>query len=351
MCATNTRYGAMIRTSGIQLLRAMHRASRVLVVLACVWATVALAVPPEQVASSLARRALQLDEAGDPVQAAALYLEAFRTDPTQPNYLYAAARAEMSAGKTASAEEHFEQFLGLVDPDLDRADKARAYLADLRGSRAGSKESEADAAAAAGRWSEASQLYEALWNQMPTRWSALFKAGQTAQQGGAQERANELLRQYLRDAPRSAADRPEAEECLQRLEGGHTAIDVHEQAARGDDKNARTLGWTMLGTGIALVAGGAGLLLYGVSEEQALSRDLKLVDGYVTADLSHAQAQARADAIGMHESLGVGFTAAGVVAAGVGTWLLLRENPAPARSRVTVAPGPAWAGASLSWRF
>ena len=80
MCATNTRYGAMIRTSGIQLLRAMHRASRVLVVLACVWATVALAVPPEQVASSLARRALQLDEAGDPVQAAALYLEAFRTD-------------------------------------------------------------------------------------------------------------------------------------------------------------------------------------------------------------------------------------------------------------------------------
>ena len=145
--------------------------------------------------------------------------------------LYAAAKAEMTARKNTAAEEHFEQFLGLADAGSDRADKARAYLADLRGARAENKESAAETAAGAGKWVDASKLYEELWVQMPSRWSALFKAGAAAQEAGLQERAAELLRQYLRDAPKSAADRPEAEDRLRRYfrfynrERFHQALD------------------------------------------------------------------------------------------------------------------------------
>lgn len=317
----------------------------------CFWAHDACAVEPEKAAASLARQAVQVEEGGDPARAAELYLEAFRTDATQPNYLYAAARSEMTAGKTASAEEHFEQFLGLADAGTERADKARAYLADLRGSRAESKEMAANRAAAAGHWPEASKLYEELWNRIPTRWSSLFKAGQAAQQAGDNDRAGELLRQYLREAPKSAADRPEAEDCLKRLGSTQAEPDARGQVAPEAGNVSRAVAWTVLGTGVALLAGGAGLLFYGVSEEQALNRDLKLVDGYVTGNVSHAQAQTRADTIALHQSLGLGLTAAGVAAAGVGTWLVLREPERSPRSRLSVVPGPALAGLCLGWRF
>ena len=344
----------MIISNQNQLLCFARSAAWLIALVVCLAGAQARASEMDKRAASLARQAAQADESGDSARAATLYLDAFHTDPTQPSYLYAAARAEMAAGRTADAEEHFEQFLGLADAGSDRADKARAYLADLRGSRAENNESAAARAAAAGKWAEASKLYEGLWVQMPSRWSALFKAAAAAQQADEKDRALELLRQYLSDAPKSAADRPEADDRLRQLAGTHAerapAAGVSEPSAASDNKG-RVLGWTLLGTGLALVGGGAGLLFYGMTEEHALNQDLKLVDGYVTANISHAQAQARADSIGMHQTLGVALGAAGVVAAGVGTWLVLRESDKQPAARVSVAPGPALAGLSLGWRF
>lgn len=344
----------MIMATSSRLLRTRRQLTALAIVAGCVVAFAALATEPATVASGLARQAVQADDAGNPTRAAELYLEAFGTDPRQPNFLYSAARAEMAAGKKAEAEEHFEQFLGLADAGSDRADKARAYLADLRGSRAGNREVAAERAAADGKWRDASKLYEELWQQMPSRWSALFKAGQAAQQAGDDDRAVELLRQYLRESPKTAADRPEADERLQQLtrrEGGGAAADVAQPAEAGGTSGAHIAGWTLLGTGIAMLGGGAALLLYGVTEERALNQDLKLVDGFVTADISHAQAQARADSIGLHQTLGVSLAAGGLVVAGVGTWLMLREPEKRTTARPTVLPGPGWAGLSLGWRF
>ncbi len=346
-------YRLMAIVNQIAQMRVLGRLLRLLAVALAFCTLPALAADPDKLAASLARQAVQADDGGDPARAAQLYLEAFRTDPTQPNYLYAAARAELSAGQKTQAEEHFEQFLTLADSGTDRADKARAYLADLRGSRAEGDEAAAERAVATSNWAEASKRYEALWVQAPTRWSALFKAGQAAQQAGDKERAGDLLRQYLRDAPKSAADRPEAEDCLHRL--GDQPKRAQAPVAVQSDGEAATGGhavaWTVLGTGLALAVGGAGLLLFGVTEAHALNQDLKLADGYVTADISHAQAQARADAIGMHQTLGAGLAVAGVAAAGVGTWLLLREPDAPAKARLSLAPGPAWTGLALVGRF
>ncbi len=345
----------MFKLNEINILRAISRLQWLLAVAVCALALGAHAVEPDKVAVGLARQALQADDGGDPVRAAELYLQAFQADSKQPNYLYAAARAEMAAGRKSQAEEHLEQFLALADAGSDRADKARAYLADLRARRGESKETAAEQAVAAGKWQLASGLYEQLWVEVPTRWSALFKAGAAAQQAGDKDRAADLLRQYLRESPKSAADRPEAEDRLQQVASAHAperaAVDARTSPDGDSAKGSRAIGWTVLGTGLALIGGGAGLLVYGVSEQHVLNQDLKLVDGYVTGDISHAQAQARADAIGMHQTLGVGLAAAGMVAAGVGTWLLLRETEARPATRVGVAPGPGLAGVALVGRF
>lgn len=310
------------------------------------------AVEPDKAAAGLARQGAQAEDAGDAAAAARLYLQAYETDPRQPNYLYAAARAELQAGRRAEAEEHFEQFLAVADSGTDRADKARAYLADLRASRSQDKAAAAEAAAAAGRWAEASQRYETLWQQQPTRWSALFKAGAAAQDAGQTERAAELLDQYLREAPKTAADRPEAEDRLRQVRraGGGATEGVSQPQSTGRP-GPSVAGWTLVGGGIALVAGGVAMLLVGTGEAHALERDLKIVDGYVTADITHAQAQTRADQAALHQNLGLGLGAAGVVAAAVGTWLVLREPEGVAAAKVTVAPGPALAGLALGWRF
>jgi tetratricopeptide (TPR) repeat protein len=345
----------MMRPNQIQMLRCIKRVRWLLASLLCLTAIGVFAVEPGKSAAALARQASQVEQGGDPARAAELYLEAFRADATQPNFLYAAARAEMTARKNTEAEEHFEQFLGLAEVASDRADKARAYLAELRGARAENKESAADTAAGAGKWAEASKLYEELWVQMPSRWSALFKAGAAAQEAGLAERASDLLRQYLRDAPKSAADRPEAEDRLRQVASTHKEAEpdvaVKAPSAPAETGGGRVLGWTLVGTGAALVLGGAAVWLYGNTQERTLMVDIAPVNGYATGAIHYQDAKARADAAGAHQSLGLGLAGAGIVAAGVGTWLLLREPDKQPSSRVSVGPGPGWAGMSLTGRF
>ena len=190
---------------------------------------------------------------------------------------------------------------------------------------------------------------------MPSRWSALFKAGAAAQEAGLQERAAELLRQYLRDAPKSAADRPEAEDRLRQVAGAHKDATadaaVDEAPAPAAKSGGHALAWTLVGTGVALVAGGAGLWLYGNSEGKSLTADINAVSGFATGNITYSQAKARQDAANTHTLVGASLTGAGIVAAGVGAWLLLREPDKQPSSRVSVGPGPGWAGFSLAGRF
>lgn len=311
-------------------------------------------------AQQLARQAAQVDELGDHKRAAELYLEAFQTDASQPNYLYAAARAEMTAGNRQEAQEHFEQFLQLADSSSDRADKARAYLADLRGGRLEDKLAEADRDASSGQWKEAARLYYDVWSQANSRWSTLFKAGAAAQEAGDVEHADEWLHQYLREAPKTAADRPEAEARLKKLAAQEQAqeqknqpIETVTNPAQGGSNGMKTAGWVMVGTGVALIAGGAGLLLYGVTEESALNRELKVQDGLVTADTTYAATRARADTIGLHQTLGLVLAGAGVATAGVGTILLMLapEKQNSRGSQLQLTPGPGFAGLALTGRF
>ena len=323
----------------------------------------AWAVEPERAAATLARQAAQVDDAGDHKRAAELYAEAFQTDPTQPNYLYAAARAEMSAGQRALARAHFEQFLQLADSGTDRADKARAYLADLRSGEVDGPMQEADHAAQAGRWKDAARLYYAVWDTANTRWTALFKAGVAAQEAEELERAEEWLAMYVQDAPKDVADRPEAESRLKRLRrdlrlagGPGRAMEVPVTAREGGHSGRWVAGWVLVGTGLGLMVGGGALFGYAMGEETTLQRDLKLQDGLVTGNLTHAQAQERADAIGGRQTAGAALAGTGVAALGVGVVLILLE-PEPTK-RTTSTPwrvGPlvaaGTAGVQLGWRF
>ena len=301
--------------------------------------TTAWAVEPERAAATLARQAAQVDDAGDHKRAAELYAEAFQTDPTQPNFLYAAARAEMAAGQRALARAHFEQFLQLADPGTDRADKARAYLADLRSGEVDGPMQEADRAAQAGRWKDAARLYYAVWDTANTRWTALFKAGVAAQEAEELERAEEWLAMYVQDAPKDVADRPEAEARLKQLRrdlrlagGAGRAMEVPASTKEVHHSGRWVAGWVLVGTGLGLLVGGGALYGYGMGEETTLQRDLKLENGLVTGNLTHAQAQDRADAIGMHQTLGAALAATGVAAAGAGVVLVLLEPESTKRA-------------------
>lgn len=102
-------------------------------------ATLALAGAPPvwaidagRAGANMARRAAVAYESGEYKRAAQLYLDAYRTDPSQPAYLFGCARAEMVAGDTWAAEGHFEEFLAQPSGDRGRSQKAEAYLAELR---------------------------------------------------------------------------------------------------------------------------------------------------------------------------------------------------------------------------
>lgn len=345
-------------------LQRIWQTSAVLVCALLVVASPALAVEPERAASLLARQAAQAEEAGDLKRAAEAYLAAYRADPKQPNYLYAAARAEMVSGQRAQAMAHLEEFLEQSEADTERSDKARAYLAELRAGEQDEPLAKADRAAQSGRWSDAARLYYSVWDGANTRWSALFKAGVAAHEAEDLERAEQWLHTYLREAPKDVADRPEAEARLKRvrrdlkLAGGASHVieplQVSSGAVESHHSGRWTAGWVLVGTGVAMVLGGGGLAMYGTSEESALTRDLKLQDGFVTAAISHAEAQERADAIAMHQTLGVALLGTGLAASGAGVVLLLLEPDRPARS-TAVRVGPLLAagvtGMQLGWRF
>jgi len=65
------------------------------------------AVDLKKAAAWLAQRAAAAYESGDMDKAASLYHEALRKDPSEPNCLYGAARAEQSAGRLDRAEQDY----------------------------------------------------------------------------------------------------------------------------------------------------------------------------------------------------------------------------------------------------
>lgn len=157
-------------------------------------------------------------DAGDHVHAAQLYVAAWRANPAETAYLYAASRAEQMAGLLDAADQHYRAYLGLPGIPDPLRDKVKIYLREVSDGRADQKAQAAQRAMRAEDLVLSAQLYRAAHELAPARLDLLFKAGAAAQSAGDKAMAEVMLRDYMEHAPADAPDRGEAALRLSRLQ-------------------------------------------------------------------------------------------------------------------------------------
>ena len=85
-------------------------------------------------------------------------------------------------------------------------------------------------------------------------------------------------------------------------------------------------GWTLIGSGAALLGGGIVLLVGGRSDAAAVNASQQHGPGEPISSLTYDQAAAQVSSANMRMGVGAALAGAGVAAAGVGAWLLLRTD-------------------------
>jgi len=331
------------------------------------------ALDKAKAAATMGQQAAKAYEKGDYATAARLYLEAWRADGQQPEYIYAAARAEHVAGWLDRALEHYKMALATKGlPNAVRA-KAQGYLQDALATRAATQVQEADKALQSGDAKLAAQLYHDAYDAVPARLDWLFKAA-VAEQAGHDDAAARLdFSQYLQSAPAGAEFRKQAEVRLESLSQPAPA-QVPEKpvavtqpnkpkpvvVAQGD-KPARVQpivqpvvkleasppskwsAWAVLAGGAGLLAGGLGVYLAQGSERDRLDAAMQPKDtaGHYTG-LAYDEFTRRRESLNTNYAISATLAGTGVVAAGVGTWLLLRQP-----GKVAIGPD----SILLAWQF
>jgi tetratricopeptide (TPR) repeat protein len=344
----------------------------------------ALAVDKSKVAEGMAGQAGKAFETGDYPRAADLYLNAYRTDANAA-YLYGAARSQHLAGRMEQATELYQQFLATPNADAERQKRARDYLEDIERSKAVALAADAEKAQRDDPKLAAS-LYLDAYKLAPSRAEWLFRAAVAEQQAGDLAAAQTHFEQYLAKAPPTAGERSQAQARLESIrrklnpQAVVAPVEVKPEPQPPEPKFAakpeptpeikpqvtpqpemlqppigvtapalepvRWPGWALVGTGGALAVTGLALYLGAASDNKKLQADMTATNATgLIVGLTHEEAAKRGDAINTRMGVAAGIAGAGLVAAGVGTWLLLRT---PARAAV-VLPQPG--GAVLVWRF
>ncbi len=194
--------------------------------------SVGLAIDQHAAALALAKMAAEAYESGHHQEAARLYLEAFHVDPSQPDFVYGAARAEQSAGQLDQAEGHFKQFAALPSANPLRIAKAKTYLLQLLGIKADGKVAAAEQEAKKGDHALAATLFVQAFNLSADRHQLLVRAALEERECGNVPVAKAHLQQYLHGAPADAAERDTALSLLQHL-GGTLEMQANSPATPG----------------------------------------------------------------------------------------------------------------------
>lgn len=159
----------------------------------------------------------------------------------------------------------------------------------------------------------------------------------------------------------TATGKKQFESRVKLAEGGETPFDVKLEAgdSSGDTTAAttevttdskKTIAYVAIGGGGVLFVTGVALL---IAREGTISDIEKTCPGNVCPTASQADIQDKRDQAGLFAPLGVGFSLVGLAAAGVGTYLLVKNQPASSPATATargvrVAPafvrGGAWLG-------
>ena len=330
-------------------------------------------------AAAMAQQAIRAYESGDHVRAAQLYVNAWRTDPKTPAYLYAAARAEHAGDQLERAEAHYREFIAVAGADVAMVAKANGFLKDLREGQAGTMERDADRAARSENWKLAAQLYLDAHELAPDRATLLFRAAMANESLGDFGLAESQFRAYLATSDPNAKGRKEAQIHLDQLERKlHAKQDVPRPApppeptvvakpapppaqsvvatraapvtsivapGPADGAQSRLPEWSSLGGGAALgiAAGVLYAMAGGQRSDLATALATKDASGQIVGTSRTAALQERSS-IESKEMTAYVLGGAGVAAIGAGVWLWLRHSP----GNVAVVPGPGDIGIAIA---
>lgn len=343
-----------------------------LAALTALTATPAWAFDKQKAAAKMAQQALEAYESGNYERAAELYGSAYQTD-SNPDYLYAQARAEQVGGKPDLATKHLEDVAVHPAATPERVTKAKELLEGLRLNRLDKQVTDGEAAARSGDYKLAAQLWQDVAKQSPKRVDLLYRSAVALQQAGDLPGALAAFDAYIKKAPAGAGDVNQArlrrDAIAEKLNPGgksgastttgtqpssgnagtsstpaNPVAGVHAEPA---SSSSPTLGYIVAGGGAALVIGA--VVLYAVTQSDVSAFQAATAanaQGKITGtDLQTATDQHAS--IQNREIASIAMGGAGLALAGVGTWLILRTPDA----KVTWTPGPALAGAGLAWRF
>jgi len=368
----------------------------------------ASAADKSKIATTMAKQAIKAYDNGDFLRAAQLYVEAYRSS-SQPEYLYAAARAEQVGGAYDKAIEHFGQTLALKDLDAALRTKCEGYLNTAKLARSDAQAMDAEKAARTGDLRLAAQLYHEAWDGTPERVQLLYKAAVAEQTAGEVAAAITDYELYLQRAPEGADERKQARLRLDGLrapkpapieakpaavpvkplpvepkppEAGPAVAPPEAKPVVTPPPEAKPVvvtpqkpvaapakpklitpppptvvtpaprpvnwpGWAVVGGGVALLAGSAGLYLAQGDERASLDAALAKESGGKITGIDYDVYVKRRDDLNASYRNAAILGGVGVAAAGVGAWLLLHE---PTQA-VLLGPGPGTAGLSLAGRF
>ncbi len=299
--------------------------------------------------------------AGDFARAADLYADLWRQDPSQPSYLYNAARSSHLGGQLDRAEDLYRQLIANPAADKAQVEKCKGYLAELLARKGQRKADEAAKVEGNGNYEAAAALWRDAYDLDPTRIGWLARAGRALDLAGKKAEAAAVYKTYLATAAKDAVERGDVERWnaeVQRTTAGPGAASSAKSPAgvgapgvHKSEGGVPMTAWLALGGGALLLGGGAVLYMGAASDQQALEKDLDaaktVVDGKTVWKLDYAEVEGRNAAIARNKTIGVALGGVGVVAAGVGAWLAVS---AP-KARVVALPAPDLGGVRLAWRF
>ena len=253
-------------------------------------------------ASIIAKESLQK---GNFKEAADLYDRAFGHDPTEPGYLYSAARAKQKDGRLADAEKDYVEVLKFKALPAAMADKARQHLLEVRSARAAKLVADLEK-------KKKAMEAESAKPKPATPSETLAGKG---------------------DRKLAPEDRPSATTTKPAPAANHTVSYI-------------TLG----GGGLALVAAGA---IYGLASAQRSTLEAGFPKSHGgDGSLTWEQAEVEAQSIANKKTASAVLAGVGVVGLGAGVWMLLNPSDKADRAAGTlIAPTADGRGLTVRVQF
>jgi len=261
--------------------------------------------------------------------AAEFYLKAWRTDP-KPDYLWFLARSEMYSEQKDLALEHYRAYAATPGAAGERLAQAREYIDLIEPSSLRAHIHVADTAAAAGQHKQAAQLYLAAYQMARDRWDMLlYKAAVAEQESQQFQAAISHFEEYVKHAPAASKERLNAVsrlEALRRQARGEPVTPSPEILTSAAREQRATAGRTLASLGGAVALLGVGSFVWTRGQQTQIDGLLTPGnDGRIHA-ISAAEARSRIDTINRHMVNAIALGGAGLAAAGVGAYLLLRPE-------------------------